>query len=109
VRVQLPPRSGTFLALRKTNIFFSIDFLSAEMIFCKKIYFIFLLSMGKDFLSYVLLFVAARVAYTYISDYLDSTMQDNFTTPTVVELNKKADEIGLPDEEFKIGVQDIQE
>lgn len=65
--------------------------------------------MGKDFLSYVLLFAAARVAYVYVADYLDSTMQENFTTPTIIEVNKKADEIGLPDEEFKIGVQEGEE
>lgn len=65
--------------------------------------------MRKDFFSYALLFAAARVAYTYISDYLDNTLQDNFTTPVVSEVNKKADEIGISDEEYKIGVYEGEE
>ncbi len=60
--------------------------------------------MGKDFLSYVLLFCAARVAYTYIADYLDNTMEDNFTTPTVSEVNQKVNEMGVSPDEYKIWV-----
>lgn len=43
----------------------------------------------------MLLACAARVAYVYVAGFLDDTMQDNFTTPTVSELNNKVIEIGV--------------
>lgn len=66
--------------------------------------------MGKDFLSYALLVAAAVVAYTAISDYLDRTMEDNFTTSTVTQVNKTAEKeiewVGL---EYSVGVTDDDE
>lgn len=72
-------------------------------------FYFFLSGMGKDFLSYVLLFCAAWVAYVYVSDYLDNTMQNNFTTPAVNEVNKKVGEIGVSSSEYKIGVQETDQ
>jgi hypothetical protein len=37
------------------------------------------------------LIAAAVVAYTAVSDYLDRTMDNNFTTPSVTQLNKTAE------------------
>jgi hypothetical protein len=61
--------------------------------------------MGKDFLSYALLVAAAVVAYTAIADYLDRTMDNNFTTSTVIQVNKTAEkEIGWEWVDYSIGV-----
>lgn len=61
--------------------------------------------MGKDFLSYALLIAAAVVAYTAISNYLDRTLDDNFTTSTVMQVNKTAEkEIEWERLEYSVGV-----
>lgn len=63
--------------------------------------------MGKDFLSYALLIAAAVVAYTAISDYLDRTMDENFTTPSVTQLNKRSEkEIEWIWVDYKVGVEE---
>ncbi len=62
--------------------------------------------MGKSFLSWFLLACAAVVAYTAVSDYLNSIVTDNFSTPTVVEVNKKAKEVGA---DYQLGIDDIAE
>ena len=63
--------------------------------------------MGKDFLSYALLIAAAVVAYVSINDYLDRTMENNFTTPTVKQMNKTAEkEIDWIWVEYSVGVVD---
>lgn len=63
--------------------------------------------MGKDFLSYFLLVAAAIVAYVAVNDYLDHTMENNFTTSTVRTINKTAeDEIQWIGVEYAVDVAD---
>lgn len=64
--------------------------------------------MAKNLFSYFLLICAAWVAYVYISDYLDGVMVDNFTTPSVTEMNRNAQKIWVSADEYKIGVQETE-
>lgn len=61
-----------------------------------------MLIMGKNFLSWVLFICAIAVAYSYVSDYLDQKVTNNFSTPTVVEINKQARSEGLADVEYQL-------
>ena len=66
--------------------------------------------MVKDFLSYFLLIAAAVVAYTAVSDYLDRTLNANFTTSTVTQVNKTAEkEIKWEWVEYSVGLTEEDE
>lgn len=60
--------------------------------------------MGKNTLSYLLLIAAAIVAYIRISDYLDTKVEDNFTTSAIIETNSKAQEIDDEGLEYKVWI-----
>ena len=68
---------------------------------------LFLFSMGKSNLSWFLLICGAVVAYLYVTNYIDSITQENFTTPAVTQINKTAREVGAKPTEYQIGVQGL--
>lgn len=64
--------------------------------------------MGKNWLSYFLLICAAVVAYLYITNYIDTIMEENFTTSAVKEVNQKTKDIWIGSEGYQLWVNWIE-